>query len=124
MGYMAKRVFQRMIFAAGLAMSAGIPAALGGDGLTITIRNDGPDNLYVTVYDRTSSPPHQVLSHTAIYGNASIAVSIAANRSGHGHLSWTAITIDRHMRMCGRGDKSHLNDGDTVNVHADGDCAS
>jgi hypothetical protein len=124
MGSMAKRVFQRMIFAASLALSPGIPAALGGDGLMITIRNDGPDNLYVTVYDRSSSPPHQVLSHTAIYGNASIAVSIAANRSGHGHLSWTAITIDRHMRMCGHNEKSHLNDGDTVNVHADGDCAS
>jgi hypothetical protein len=121
---MVMRTFDRIIFAlVCLPLSLSIPAALGADGLTITINNDGTDSVFVTVYDRSSSPPQQVLSHTALYGNASISVSIAADGSGHGHLSWTAVTTDRHMRKCGHNEKSHLNDGDTVNVHADGDCA-
>src|ERR1700759_2984233 len=96
------RRFDPLRFAlACLSLSFSIPAAYGDDGLMITINNDSSDNLYVTVYDRSSSPPQEVLSRTAIYGNASLSVSIAADGSGHGHLSWTAITIDRDMHMCG-----------------------
>ena|ERR1700722_4509603 len=121
---MIMRKLRRIIFAlACLPLSLSIPAALGADGLMININNDSTDSLFITVYDRSASPPQQVLSHTALYGNASISVSIAADSSGHGHLSWTAITVDRHMRKCGHNEKSHLNDGDTVKVHADGDCA-
>src|ERR1700722_12263262 len=121
---MVMRTFDRIFALACLALSLSIPAALAADGLMITISNDGSDALFVTIYDRSSSPPQQVLSHTALYGNASMSVSIAADSSGHGHLSWTAVTIDRHMRKCGHNEKSHLNDGDTVNVHANGDCTS
>jgi hypothetical protein len=119
---MVTRAFGRMIFTLA-CLSLSVPAALGGDGLMITIYNDGTDNLFVTVYDRSSSPPQKVLSHSTLYGNASISVSIAADRSGHGHLSWTAMTVDHDMRRCGHKEKSRLNDGDTVNVHADGECA-
>jgi hypothetical protein len=102
----------------------GSVAVFGGDGLMITITNDTSDAVLVTAYDRNTSPPQQILSSTPVYGSASIPVSITADGSGRGHFSWTAITVDRDMRMCGRGDRSGLNDGDTVNVHADGDCAS
>jgi hypothetical protein len=122
---MVMRALDWRIFARGcLLLSFGMTAALAADGLVITINNDSTDNLFVTVYDRSSSPPHRVLSHTALYGNASISVSIAADRSGHGHLSWTAMTIDHDMRKCGHRERFKLNDGDTVNVHADGDCAN
>lgn len=122
---MVTRAFDRIIFAiACMPLSLSIPAALSADGVMVTVNNDSSDNLFVTVYDRSSSPPQQVLSHSRLYGNASISVTIAADKSGHGHLSWTAVTIDRDMRMCGHSEKSNLNDGDTVNVHADGDCAS
>jgi hypothetical protein len=125
MPLMVMRAFDRIIFAMiCLPMSLSIPAALSADGVMITINNDSSDNLFVTVYDRSLSPPQQVLSHTRLYGNASISVSITADKSGHGHLSWTAMTIDRDMRKCGHHEKSNLNDGDTVNVHADSDCAS
>jgi hypothetical protein len=96
--------------------------ALGDQGLTITISNDTSDAIYVTAYDRNANPPQMVLSSRPIYGSASITVTISADASGQGHLSWTATTIDRDMHMCGRNDKSNLNDGDTVNVHADTDC--
>jgi len=119
---MVTRAFGRIILALA-CLSSSIAASLGGDGLMITINNDGTDNLFVTVYDRSSSPPQKVLSHTALYGNASISVSISADRSGHGHLSWSAITTDHDMRRCGHKEKSGLNDGDTVNVHADHECA-
>jgi hypothetical protein len=97
-------------------------ADLGG-GLTITVRNDTTDNLILTIYDRNTRPPQKVLSGTVVLGSASIPVSISADSSGHGHLSWTAITVDPDMRMCGHSDKPHLNDGDTVHVQANGDCA-
>jgi len=96
--------------------------ALGDQGLTITISNDTSDAIYVTAYDRNANPPQMVLSSRPIYGSASITVTISADASGQGHLSWTATTIDRDMHMCGRNDKPNLNDGDTVNVHADTDC--
>jgi hypothetical protein len=122
---MVIRIFDRKSFASAcVSLLLFIPAAFGADGLMITINNDSSDNLFVTVYDRSLSPPQQVLSHTALYGNASLTVSIGADRSGHGHLSWTATTVDPVMRKCGHDQKSHLNDGDTVNVHANGDCAS
>ena len=119
------RTFHRPTIAlASLLFSLRSPVVLGGDGLMITINNDSSDNLLVTVYDRSATPPQRVVSRTPIYGNASLPVSITIDSSGHGHLSWTAMSMDVNMRMCGRGDKANLNDGDSVNVHADGDCTT
>jgi hypothetical protein len=101
---------------------SGSAPVFADDGLSITITNDTSDSLLVSVYDQGTSPPQVVLSDRAIYGNASVSVSISADSSGHGHLSWTAMTADRDMRRCGRNDKPNLNDGDTVNVHADDSC--
>jgi hypothetical protein len=97
-------------------------ASGGDDVLTVTINNNTSDNLLVTVYDQNTSPAQRVLSTTPIYGNASLSVSISPDGSGMGHLSWTAMTIDHDMRQCGHNDKAGLNDGDVVNVQADGDC--
>jgi len=97
-------------------------ASGGDDVLTITINNNTSDNLLVTVYDQNTRPAQQVLSSTAIYGNASMTVSISPDGSGMGHLSWTAMTIDHDMRQCGHNDKAGMSDGDTVNVRADSDC--
>ncbi|HME39281.1 MAG TPA: hypothetical protein VKG63_09995 [Steroidobacteraceae bacterium] len=98
-------------------------AVFGGGVLTITIVNDSTDSLLVTVYDQNSNPPQQVLSGAALNGSASQSVSISADDSGRGHLSWKAMTADPDMRQCGHKDKPNLNDGDTVRVHADGDCS-
>jgi len=98
------------------------PAVLGDGGLMITLLNDSSDSLLVTAYDNGIQPPQTLASDREIYGNASMTVSIAAGRQGRGHLSWNAVTVDRDMRKCGQSDNPHLNDGDTVNVHADEDC--
>jgi hypothetical protein len=115
------RTFNRLtITLACVLFGLGSVPAVGQQGLMITIANDSSDNIYVTAYDRNAN--QMVLSSRPIYGSASLTVSITADASGQGHLSWTATTIDRDMHLCGRNDKSNLNDGDTVNVHADSDC--
>jgi hypothetical protein len=106
---------------ASLSFGLGSVSAFG-EGLTITISNDTSDNIYVTAYDRNTNPPQMVLASRRIYGSASLTVSISADSSGQGHLSWTATTIDRDLNMCGHNDKPNLNDRDTVNVDADSDC--
>jgi hypothetical protein len=117
------RAFNRLTTTfACLLFGLGSALAVAGEGLTITINNDSSDNILVTAYDRNTN--QLVLSSRPIYGSASITVTISADATGQGHLSWTATTIDRDMHMCGRNDKPNLNDGDTVSVHADGDCAS
>jgi hypothetical protein len=100
----------------------GSTAVLGDGGLMITLLNDSSDNLFVTAYDQGTQPPQPLVSNREIYGNASMTISISAGRQGHGHLSRSAVTADRDMRKCGQDDNRHLNDGDTVKVHADGDC--
>jgi hypothetical protein len=104
-----------------IAMSA---SAFGGDGLSITINNNTTENLNVTVYDLNASPAARVLSDQTINGFASLTVTIMADDSGAGHLSWIATSGSRDMRKCGRRDKPNLNDGDTVNVYTDSDCGT
>ena len=91
--------------------------------MTITLSNDGTNNLYVTVYDMNAQPPLKVLVNATINGNASITVSLSPDSSNQGHLSWTATTVDRDMRACGRGDSGELSDGDSVSISADSDCS-
>jgi hypothetical protein len=111
-----KRLFHGLL----IVMSA---SAFGGDGLSVIINNNTADNLNVTVYDLNASPVARVLSDQ-INGFASLTVTIAADDSGEGHLSWTAMTAGRDMRRCGRRDKPNLNDGDTINVYTDSDCGT
>jgi hypothetical protein len=100
----------------------GSSAVAGDGGLTITISNDSTSNLLVTVYDLNTDPAQKILASQVVNGFATVSVSVTADDSGHGHLSWSAITVDRDMRQCGHRDKPDLNDGDTVHVSADGDC--
>jgi hypothetical protein len=108
-----------------LLLSLGSVSVFGqqGGGVMLTISNDTSNNLLVTVYDMGTSPRQQVLSSRLINGNGSITVSVTQDTSGQGHVWWTAMNLDRDMRKCGHDDKTNLNDGDTVNVYADGDCS-
>jgi hypothetical protein len=99
------------------------PANAGGS-VTVHVLNDGVDNLIVSLYDRTLGRKRPVVSGQTINGNSSISISITANASGQGHLSWTARTVDAEMRRCGHHDNPGLNDSDTVHVHADAACPS
>ncbi|HZZ15831.1 MAG TPA: hypothetical protein VFE08_07710 [Candidatus Sulfotelmatobacter sp.] len=100
-----------------------VPAALGDGTLTIHVANDTVDNLVVTLYDRNLSQNQTVLSGQTINSNAWIVTQISADASGQGHVYWTAMTTDRHMRQCGHHAQSGINGGDTIHVHADGPCS-
>ena len=117
------RTFNRLAITLACSLIGFTDPALSQGGLSVTISNDTSDAIYVTAYDQNANPPQPVLSNRAIYGSASLTVMITADASGRGHLSWTATTIDRDMHRCGHNDKPNLNDGDTVNVHADADCS-
>ena len=93
-----------------------------GDGLTITINNNTTKDLLVTVYDLNTNPVQRVLASATISGFASVPLTITADGSGQGHLSWTATSGDRNMRTCGHHDRPHLNNSDTVHVYANSEC--
>jgi hypothetical protein len=116
------RSFKRITLIGALGLWVSTAVVAGDGGLTITISNDGTSNILVTVYDLNTDPAQKILANQLINGFATVAVSVSADASGHGHLSWSAITQDRDMRQCGHRDKPDLNDGDTVHVSADGDC--
>ena len=99
-------------------------SALGGEGLSVSINNNTTDDLLVTVYDLNRNPAVRVMSEQMINGFASLSVIVVADDSGEGHLSWTATTVGRDMRMCGHDDSANLNDGDTVKVSADAECGT
>ncbi len=114
----AKRV---AAIALGAALCAGGHAFAGG-GVTVTVLNDTPDPLSVSIYDRNVRPSQAVVSDEVINGDASISVSVTADASGRGHLGWTATTVDRDMRRCGHQSRRTVNDGDTIRVHAGHRC--
>jgi hypothetical protein len=98
-------------------------SAFGGDAVTITINNNTTEVLLVTVYDLNTNPVQRALSSKTINSFSSITITIAADDSGQGHLSWTATSGDRNMRTCGHRDKPGLDNGDTVHVFANSECA-
>jgi hypothetical protein len=115
------RASVRLLLACAVLALTQSPVSAAG-GVTVHIQNDTVDSLSVTLYDRTFGRKQPVLSGQIINGNASISITINANASGQGHLSWKAATVDPDMRRCGHHDNPGLNDGDTVRVHADAAC--
>jgi hypothetical protein len=100
-----------------------ISAAAGGnDGMTIVINNNTARDVTVTVYDMNTNPVRAAVTAQTINSFASISVIVTPDASGLGHVSWTATTVGKDMRMCGRNDKPQLSDGDTVHVYANGEC--
>jgi len=114
------RMFHRLVLGLGALVLIQSPAVAGG--VTVHILNDTVDNLSVNLYDRGLGRKQPVVTGQIINGNSSISITIAANASGQGHLSWTATTVDTDMRRCGHQDVPGLNDGDTVHVHAAAAC--
>ncbi len=115
------RTVNRILIVCVFCIAAG-GSAFAGSGLTIQIVNSSEDTLLVSVYDLNARARQKVLSNEVISANSSVAVPVGADDQGQGHVSWTARTSDADMRMCGRGDAAHLNDGDTVKVEADTEC--
>jgi len=112
----------------GLAVLAGaIPllllgSAAWGEGIQISIKNDGTDDILVTIYDMTVGPNAIVLSHARMNGFTTVPLSLAPDAAGRANVSWTAVTADTNGRKCGHADHVGLRDSASVTVHADSSC--
>jgi hypothetical protein len=96
--------------------------ALGSEGIRVSIRNDGTDDILVTVYDTTVGPNAAVLSHARINGFTTIPLSVAPDATGRANVSWTAVSADANGRKCGHADHVGLSDAASVTVHAESTC--
>jgi len=97
-------------------------AAAAAGRVAITITNNGPDDVFVTVHDVNAHPHTKVLAAQRINGFASVPISVTANAAGAGHVSWTAATADPNVHKCGHGNKSALVNDNSVHVYAHSNC--
>jgi hypothetical protein len=94
----------------------------GGDGIELSITNDGTENIFVTVYDTNTAPPTAVIQNGRISGFAAVSVSVTPDVNGRGNISWTATSGDDGARKCGHGVRAGLEGSAAINVHADSSC--
>jgi hypothetical protein len=99
-------------------------AAIGGEGINLTVTNDGIVDIFVSVYDTSVGPSAVVLSHQRINGFTSVPISVSADAGGRGNVSWTAIGVDNRDPQCGRGASNGLSGDATVNVHVGSGCGT
>ena len=114
------RTLARVAFGAPLVLLC--VAALGGDGINLTVTNDGIVDVYVTVYDTSVAPRATVLSHQRINGFTSVPISVSADAGGRANVAWSAISVDNTDQHCGHGTRNGLSRDVNINVHTDSDC--
>ena len=110
------------VAAAGALLCLNGAAARASDKISITITNDGTDDVIVTVRDMNTTPHSKLLSRARISGFASIPLFVTADASGKGHVAWSASTADPAIHKCGRKDKRGLDNFASVHVYAKSDC--
>ena len=98
----------------------GSGAALGDEGISLHITNDGTGDIYVTVTDANSHSP--IIEHQRLNGFATLPITATADEQGHANITWTTISVDNSDRHCGRGTRNSLENDATVNVRADSSC--
>jgi hypothetical protein len=94
--------------------------ALGDEGISIHITNDGTVDLYVSVNDTNLHSP--IIEHQRLNGFATLPITASADDKGLANITWTTISVDNNDRHCGRGTRTSLDNDATVNVHADSGC--
>lgn len=94
--------------------------ALGDEGISLHIANDGTIDLYVTVNDANLHSP--IIEHQRLNGFATLPITASADDKGRANITWTTISVDNNDRHCGRGTRTNLDNDATVNVHADSSC--
>ena len=114
------RIGCNRLFALALLLVAG--SAVSG-GMSLKCTNDGIVDIFVTVYDMSTTPATTVINHQRMNGFTSIPISANLDATGKASLSWTAISVDDRDRQCGHGTNTNLEDGASLNVHVDSACA-
>src|SRR5579859_5619519 len=119
--YTRARNMNRKLGLAGLASAISFPlfggAAWGGAGVQVNIKNDGIDDILVTVYDTTIGPDAVILPRARISGFTTVPLSVAPDATGHANVSWTAVTADPNGRKCGHADHTGLVDSEIGRAH-------
>ncbi len=97
-----------------------VGAALGQDGINLSIVNDGIADIYVTVSDENLHTP--IIAHQRLNGFDQLPITATADDKGRANITWKAISVDSRERHCGSGGSTGLQNSATVNVHADSSC--
>ena len=97
--------------------------ARGGEGVEITITNDGTEDILVTVYDMNTEPQRIVLTNLRINGFTSVPISLVADAGGKAHVAWTASSTDAAFPKCGHANAA-VSEAGSVSVHADSSCGA
>jgi hypothetical protein len=97
-------------------------SALGDEGVTVKITNDGTQDIIVTVYDMNVGNGRVVLTNERINGFTSVPISLTVDANGEAKVSWTATSTDPDFKQCGHAVTSVGADG-AVRVHADSTCS-
>jgi hypothetical protein len=95
--------------------------ALRGEGVAVTITNDGAEDILVTVYDKSTNPQRLVLNNARVNGFTSVPISLVADATGKANLSWTAVSAESISPKCGHAD-TVVGNAASVKVHADSGC--
>lgn len=98
-----------------------VSIAFGGEGVQLKITNNGTQTILVTIYDNTAQPRKAVLENERINGFATLPISVMADETGMGNITWTAVSSDGVSRRCGRAD-AHVADDGTISVKAEDSC--
>jgi hypothetical protein len=96
-----------------------LAGAMRGDGVAVTITNDGAEDIMVTVYDKSTN--RIVLNNERMNGFTSVPISLVADPTGKANLSWTAISAESLSPKCGHAD-AVVSNASSVNVHVDSNC--
>jgi len=97
--------------------------ALRGEGVAVTLTNDGAEAILVTVYDRSTNPQRVVLNNMRVNGFTSVPISLVADPTGKANLSWTAVSAESLSPKCGHED-TVVGNASAVNVHVDSSCSA
>jgi hypothetical protein len=96
---------------------------LRGEGVSVTITNDGAEDLMVTVYDRSTDPQRVVLNNARLNGFTSVPVTMVGDGTGRARLSWTAISAESLTPKCGHQD-TVVGNAASVTVHVSASCGA
>lgn len=96
--------------------------ALGGDGVSLNIVNDGIEDIFVTVFDINTRPYTAVLEHERINGFTNVKIIATADATGRANLSWSAISVDDRAQECGHEVSFELEGAAIVSVHVGSQC--
>ena len=104
-----------------LAVPLLLAGAIRGDGVAVTLTNDGAEDINVTVYDKSTN--RVVLNNHRLNSFTSVPLTFVADPNGKANLSWTAVSAEALSPRCGHAE-AEVSNASTVNVHVNSSCSA